>query len=116
MIAFPEARAQLASLMYHEVTDDHATTGFQRAAARGYTLGTRLFANHVDRLARAAIAPTLVDLVDFGAPGRHLALTFDDGGRSAMYVGELLAQRGWQGHFFIVTSRIGERTFLDAGG
>jgi peptidoglycan/xylan/chitin deacetylase (PgdA/CDA1 family) len=41
-------------------------------------------------------------------------LTFDDGGRSARYIGDALAQRGWRGHFFIVTSLVGTGTFLGA--
>jgi peptidoglycan/xylan/chitin deacetylase (PgdA/CDA1 family) len=43
-------------------------------------------------------------------------LTFDDGGQSALYVGEQLAQLGWRAHFFVVTGKIGERTFLDVSG
>jgi peptidoglycan/xylan/chitin deacetylase (PgdA/CDA1 family) len=41
-------------------------------------------------------------------------LTFDDGGRSALYIAEALSQRGWIGHFFIVTDRVGSRGFLRA--
>ena len=50
--------------------------------------------------------------VDFGRPGRHLLLTFDDGGASARYAADELSRRGWRGHFFIVTSLVGARTFL----
>src|SRR5205085_8558477 len=46
------------------------------------------------------------------APGRHVCLTFDDGGRSALAVGDELRRRGYWGHFFVVTSLIGTRTFL----
>lgn len=116
MIAAPDARAELACLMYHEVTDDPATTGFQRIAARHYALTTRVFGEHLDRLTRAAITPSTVDRIDLAQAGRYLLLTFDDGGRSALYAAEQLAQRGWQGHFFVCTSHIGERTFLDAAG
>lgn len=108
------AALQIASLMYHEVTEDQAGTGFQRPAARRYTLTPAAFAAHLDRIAAGPLAPTLVTRVDFAHPGAHLLLTFDDGGKSALQAGEALARRGWRGHFFIVTSRIGERTFLSA--
>jgi peptidoglycan/xylan/chitin deacetylase (PgdA/CDA1 family) len=51
--------------------------------------------------------------VDWERPGRHLHLTFDDGGKSALHAAEELDRRGWRGHFFIVTDRIGCRTFLN---
>jgi peptidoglycan/xylan/chitin deacetylase (PgdA/CDA1 family) len=116
MILAPDARAELACLMYHEVTDDPATSGFQRQAARHYVLTPRVFGEHLERLGHAAISPALIDRLDLAQAGRHLVLTFDDGGRSALYIAEQLAERGWQAHFFIVTSRIGERTFLDGAG
>jgi peptidoglycan/xylan/chitin deacetylase (PgdA/CDA1 family) len=50
--------------------------------------------------------------LDLTQPGRHLVLTFDDGGKSAIRAAEQLSQRGWRGHFFVVTSLIGRRTFL----
>jgi len=67
-------------------------------------------------MATAYRRPALVTALDFAAPGRHLLLTFDDGGKSALTVGDELARRGWRGHFFIVTGRIGDATFLDAAG
>src|SRR6185503_4712024 len=108
--------AELASLMYHEVTDDQSATGFQRPAARRYAFTTRVFGEHLARVEAAALRPGPVTAIDFARPGRHVLLTFDDCGKSALYAGEELARRGWQGHFFAVTGRIGERTFLDGDG
>jgi peptidoglycan/xylan/chitin deacetylase (PgdA/CDA1 family) len=48
------------------------------------------------------------------AGGRHLLLTFDDGGRSAQDAAGILERHGWRGHFFIVTSLVGQRGFLTA--
>lgn len=110
------ARSEIACLMYHEVTDDPASTGLQRLGAYRYTLTPNAFAEHLARFASAPSAPELVGAVVFGAPGRHLLLTFDDGGRSALYAAAELSRRGWKAHFFIVTSRLGERTFLDRAG
>lgn len=107
------ARAEIACLMYHEVTDDPASTGFQRASARQYAHSCDAFRDHLQRIAARSLKPRLVVDLDFDRPDRHLLLTFDDGGKSALFVADELARRGWLGHFFVVTSRIGERTFLD---
>lgn len=105
---------EVAGLMYHEVTDDPSTSGFQRPAALPYTLSRAAFASHLDAIAAGPFAPELVSDIDLARAGRgrHLVLTFDDGGASAMYAAEQLARRGWKAHFFIITARIGERTFL----
>lgn len=107
------AAPQIAGLMYHEVTDDPKTSGFQRAAALPYTYGVGAFQQHLEAMAAAAVEPGLVTDIDFTrAGGRHVVLTFDDGGASALYAAEQLACRAWKAHFFIVTARLGERTFL----
>jgi peptidoglycan/xylan/chitin deacetylase (PgdA/CDA1 family) len=108
--------SEIAGLMYHEVTDDPKTSGFQRPGALPYTLTRNAFTTHLNAIAGGALRPELVTHLDLGANGngkqRHLLLTFDDGGASAMYVAEELAKRDWKAHFFIITGRIGERTFL----
>jgi peptidoglycan/xylan/chitin deacetylase (PgdA/CDA1 family) len=103
--------------MYHEVTDDPKTSGFQRPGALPYTLSRAAFAEHLNAIAGGRLNPALVtnlDLTNTNGNGkhRHLVLTFDDGGASAMYVAEELARRDWKAHFFIITDRLGERTFL----
>jgi peptidoglycan/xylan/chitin deacetylase (PgdA/CDA1 family) len=108
---------EIAGLMYHEVTDDPKTSGFQRAAALPYTLSCAAFKRHLEAIAGGALVPELVTGIDLERPSkpRHLVLTFDDGGTSALYAADELNRRGWKGHFFIVTGRIGERTFLKPG-
>ena len=106
------AAPQIAGLMYHEVTDDPKTSGFQRAAALPYTYGLAAFRRHLDAIAAAGVEPGVVTDIDFTRGGRHVLLTFDDGGASALYAAEQLARRAWKAHFFIVTARLGERTFL----
>ncbi len=107
---------QVASLMYHEVTDDPRSSGFQRRAALPYTYSRGAFARHLDAVAAAERRPELVSDIglDGGADGRHVLLTFDDGGASALYAAEQLAVHGWKGHFFVVTAKLGERTFLQS--
>jgi peptidoglycan/xylan/chitin deacetylase (PgdA/CDA1 family) len=106
------ARCQVAAFAYHEVTDDSAAAGFQRPGARPYKHGRATFARHLDAIARGPQRPELVTELDLTRPGRHVLLTFDDGGKSALHIGDALAARGWKGHFFIVTGLIGTRTFL----
>ncbi|HEX5439228.1 MAG TPA: polysaccharide deacetylase family protein [Gemmatimonadaceae bacterium] len=105
---------QVATLLYHEVTDEPASSGFQRPGAAPYRHSTRAFAEHLEAIAGAPATPERVVDVDYRQPGRHLLLTFDDGGRSALYVADALSERGWRGHFFIVTSLIGTAGFLSA--
>jgi peptidoglycan/xylan/chitin deacetylase (PgdA/CDA1 family) len=104
----------VASLGYHDVTDNPSDSGFQRNGALPFKLGARLFSDHLDRMAQAGLAPGLVTDIDLTKPGRHVLLTFDDGGKSALRTGAELSRRGWRGHFFITTSLIGRRTFLDS--
>ena len=106
--------ARVAAFMFHEVTDDPRSSGFQQPGAMPYKHTRRAFARCLDEIAAASPAPTLVTEVDLSRSGRHIFLTFDDGGKSAVAVGDQLSQRGWKGHFFIVTSLVGGRTFLDA--
>lgn len=108
------AAGRLATLGYHEVTDEPLTSGFVRRGAVRFTLSPGAFATHLDSMADRARRPRLVTDVDLEQPGRHLLLTFDDGGRSAMHAAEELGRRGWHAHFFVITARLGERTFLSA--
>ena len=108
------ASVAVASFGYHEVTDDPAAAGFQRPGALPYKHAPAAFARDLDAIARGPHAPKRVTDLDLGAAGRHVVLTFDDGGKSAVAIADALAARGWKGHFFIVTGLIGTRTFLTA--
>jgi peptidoglycan/xylan/chitin deacetylase (PgdA/CDA1 family) len=103
----------VASFGYHDVTDAPASSGFQRTAAAPFKLTRASFARHLDAIAQTR-APELIDAIDPAAHGQHVLLTFDDGGHSALYTAEELVRRGWRGHFFVITSRIGEPGFLTA--
>ena len=111
MIAMPQWR--VAALCYHEVVDRPDDSGFQRRGALPYKLSRRVFGEHLDRIAATGAEPTLAGGVDPAKPGRHVILTFDDGGKSAMYAADELSRRGWRAHFFVVTGLIGRPGFLD---
>lgn len=107
---------EVAAFCFHEVTDAPRSTGFQRRGAVPFTLSRGAFADHLDAIASSAWRPRRVTELDQGATDRCLMLTFDDGGRSALDAAAELSRRGWQGHFFIVTGRIGTPTFLSRDG
>ena len=100
-------------LIYHDVAqsvqrDAHGRPG---PLAAGYKLEPSLFRAHLDAIGRVG---TEVGIV---APGRRppaAALTFDDGGQSAQEIAAELEGRGWRGHFFVITDRIGTPGFVDA--
>ncbi|MBA4156700.1 MAG: polysaccharide deacetylase family protein [Gemmatimonadetes bacterium] len=107
------ARLEIAAFGYHEVTDEPHTSGFQRPGAMPYKHSQLTFGQHLAHFAASpAGAPRAVTALGDDATGRHLLLTFDDGGQSALHAGEELSRRGWVGHFFIVTDRIGTCGFL----
>lgn len=103
----------VASFGYHDVTDAPGSSGLQRPAAMPFKLTCASFRRHLDAIAQAR-APELIDAIDPSGHGEHVLLTFDDGGQSALYAAEALARRGWRGHFFVITSRIGDPGFLTA--
>lgn len=109
------ALIEIASFGYHDVADDPTTSGFQRPLAWPYKQSWAAFRGHLDAVAASGWRPPPVVQLDFRRAARHLLLTFDDGGASAVAVGDELCRRGWCGHFFIVTSLIGQRAFLSAG-
>jgi len=54
------APPDVAGFMYHEVTDEPWTSGFQRPAARPYQLTRGAFGLHLDGIAAAGATPSLV--------------------------------------------------------
>jgi len=104
----------VAAFGYHDVTDFPHHSGFQRDGALPYKLTPALFTEHLDQIAAGPVVPSLVTSIDLSRPGRHLLLTFDDGGKSALAIGDQLCSWGWRGHFFVASSLIGCRTFLSA--
>jgi peptidoglycan/xylan/chitin deacetylase (PgdA/CDA1 family) len=104
---------QIATFAYHDVTDHPEATGFQRPAAMPYKLPVTTFREHLDAIADGPCRPALITDIDLARGGRHLLLTIDDGGRSALLAAEELSRRGWRGHFFVTTGRLGSAGFLD---
>ncbi len=96
------------ALIYHDIADpgEEDEYGFPGAAAARYKLTPDRFEAHLDAIAEARVA------VGLAQDDAQAVLTFDDGGASAMRAAEALERRGWRGHYFITTSRIGSAGFL----
>ena len=97
-------------LMYHDVVaGDRVESGFEGAGADHYKVAVARFERHLDAVAASGREPFLVTSDDPGS----LLFTFDDGGRSAATeIAPRLERRGWRGHFFVTTERIGTAGFL----
>src|SRR5438477_10791262 len=102
------ARLEIASLGFHDVTDDPFVSGFQRAGALPFKHTVAGFARDLDAITGAP-TPQLVTDIDLSAPGRHLLLTFDDGGKRALHIGDVFGARGCRGDFFIAANSPGGR-------
>jgi peptidoglycan/xylan/chitin deacetylase (PgdA/CDA1 family) len=104
------------ALLYHDVVPQlrYETSGFQGADANIYKLDRDEFHRHMRRIAAVASAPPVaVTSADFAGARRHLLLTFDDGGVSAIeHTAAVLAEFGWHGHFFMTAGEIGTPGFL----
>jgi peptidoglycan/xylan/chitin deacetylase (PgdA/CDA1 family) len=100
------------ALIYHDVVEPARAdaVGFPGPLAARYKLDPAHFERHLDAIAAAGAT---VGLAEGSAT---CALTFDDGGSSALLAAEMLERRGWRGHFFVTSGRIGSDGFLTADG
>ena len=98
--------------MYHDLAgaEESERIGFPGPLAARYKLTPEHFEAHLDGI--ESLGRT-VGLWDPGADGwPEVAITFDDGGASAPRAAEALERRGWRGHFFVTTGRLGTPGFM----
>ena len=98
--------------MFHDVIDagDSAPSGFSTPGADLYKLEQTSFEEHLDGI---RVTPSVVGASADGPT--PFFLTFDDGGVSAYtIIAPMLEARGWRGHFFVTSDRIGTPGFLTA--
>lgn len=84
--------------------------------ADAYKLSEPVFRGHLDAIEKSG-SPTITRIAGSAdwSGGLPVFLTFDDGGVSAhSCIAECLEERGWRGHFFVVTDLIGQPGFLTA--
>ena len=105
------------SLLYHDVLLTGmvpAASGFVGADADIYKLKQCLFSEHLKKISE--IAGRVGVLTEPALPWTAQApvlFTFDDGGVTADEpTARLLEERGWRGHFYIVTERMDQPGFL----
>jgi len=103
----------MRTLTYHDIAarEQREQVGFPGALAARYKLEPDAFEAHLDALAATGLEVGTLDAD--GAPP-ELQLSFDDGGKSALLAAEALERRGWRGHFFVTTGRLGTSGFLSA--
>jgi peptidoglycan/xylan/chitin deacetylase (PgdA/CDA1 family) len=100
-------------LMYHDVAGRDQEE--RDAHADRYELSWQRFREHLERIEQVVgMQPATADeLAARVGPSPPWSLTFDDGGTSALPVGEELVRRSWRAHFFVATDFIGRRGFAD---
>lgn len=104
------------ALSYHDVVrKDGAPSGVTGVGRGHYALTWERFSEHLDAIAQAVTAPAsiLPEGAEAARALRDWCLTFDDGGASALEVGEELRRREWRAYFFITTGLVGRSGFLD---
>src|SRR5260370_14272994 len=102
---------QALAIMYHDVVEngDFESSGFPGEGAHVYKLRREDFERHLDAIAADTAAVSTVGQLE----GRPVLLTFDDGGVSFHHpIADLLEARGWRGHFFVTSDRVGTPGFL----
>ena len=97
--------------MYHDVCDDAEASGFPGGGPALYKISPAEFSRHL-----AAISEKIEEkpnrVGDEQKSDTLVFITFDDGGKSAIEAADLLEDKGWRGHFFITTSKIGTASFV----
>jgi peptidoglycan/xylan/chitin deacetylase (PgdA/CDA1 family) len=105
------------ALLYHDVIDpaESRKSGFTSADADIYKLSPENFEGHLQAIDSTGNTPVRTVREVLSAPSQKssVLLTFDDGGASALATADMLDRRGWKGHFFITTDRIGTPGFVD---
>lgn len=97
--------------MYHDICEDSSASGFAGADAALYKISSVEFSSHLEAISvKIKEKPTLV--TDWNNDASAVFITFDDGGNSALKAAEVLENKGWYGHFFITTGRIGMENFV----
>src|SRR5690242_15784837 len=96
----PERRppdAPMRVLTYHDIAprEERDAVGFAGDLAARYKLEPEAFEAHLDALAETGLQVGTLDAGGSSPP--QVALTFDDGGSSALLAAEMLERRGWRG-------------------
>ena len=105
--------ADVVTFLYHEVCEDPNTTGFIRKSNLPYKHKSAEFIKNIEAIKESKIIPITINQIENKSTNHKILLTFDDGGKSAMLIADILEKHKWLGHFFITTSMIESSTFLN---
>ena len=105
-------KKDVVTFLYHEVSDDPGVTGFIRKSNLPYKHKNDEFVDNLKAIKNTQIIPSTIKNINEISAKHKILLTFDDGGKSAMHIADLLEKYNWLGHFFITTSKIDSSTFL----
>jgi peptidoglycan/xylan/chitin deacetylase (PgdA/CDA1 family) len=86
-------------------------SGFQRKSALPYKHKIDDFYRNIDVIANSGNKIITID--NLKSHTSAVLLTFDDGGKSALIIADYLEKYNLKGHFFITTSLIGDKYFLN---
>lgn len=105
--------ASFINLLYHEVSQDILTSGFQNKDNIPYTHSPEQFVEMMTEMKKQnQLSAIAIEDFDLNVPQQNCLITFDDGGKSAMLSSEILEKMGAIGHFFISTQFISKPGFL----
>ena len=82
--------AEFHNLSFLESYDSIKKIGFNIKSNLPYKLKTKEFINHMNIIENCSIKPTTIDKLDNNSTNHQILLTFDDGGKSAMYIADIL--------------------------
>lgn len=103
----------VVTFLYHEVSDYPNSTGFLINSNLPYKHKVKDFIKNIEVIKETQITPSKVSDLNIKSEKHKIMLTFDDGGKSAMHIADILEKNNWFAHFFITTSMIGKNTFLN---
>lgn len=105
--------ASFINLLYHEVSQEILTSGFQNKDNIPYTHSPEQFVEMMTEMKnKNQLSATAIENFDFNIPQQNCLITFDDGGKSALLSSEILENLGAIGHYFVTTQFINKPGFL----
>lgn len=98
------------TFLYHEAVNNPIDSGFQRDSALPYKHKIEEFYTNIDIIVKKR--KNIITIDKLNSYDNATLLTFDDGGKSALFIAKYLEKYNLRGHFFITTSLIGDKYFL----
>ena len=98
------------TFLYHEAIDCPTDSGFQRKGALPYKHKTEEFKKNIDIIVDSG--KEIITMNELNLYDEAILISFDDGGKSSMFIADYLDKYNIKGHFFITTNLINNKYFL----